>query len=358
MKRKFIYICMAISVSGCLDTPGKVDASATDPQESIGNLNAEFVDLSKLQQESGQIANSFDPSLGGVYFGELEIVAYNYRPGEEVQRWEPHNGFEGQDWSYWVLLQSGHDKARNIVLRPNQRLNISALDEKLNPPVDKEFIKKVGQFSVDFFEVAVYQPGLIYNHEFHFNGVVTNQNPLYKYPDFTSFPQFISHPGVGGFAGFPGHGSVNDATERVSVFSVIFARDDWFPEPVLVYFSDRNTLAGSSKTLTAFQATVLASMVSQSTQRRYLDHLIIVPYSRKVVAMKHERNCEDGARTSLQAQVSFDLSDLISEDSVFSGDSSIIKFKRDGNQVPFGINLSFKSNNSKYDSLCGRTSSD
>ena len=61
--------------------------------------------------------------LKGVYFGELEIVAYDYRPGESVQA--NSSWGSGSDWSYWVVVQSGHDAARDYVLPVGGSLEFS-----------------------------------------------------------------------------------------------------------------------------------------------------------------------------------------------------------------------------------------
>ncbi|MEQ1877610.1 MAG: hypothetical protein ABL958_13280 [Bdellovibrionia bacterium] len=283
-----------------------------------------------------------DPNIGGLYFGQLEIVAYNYRPGETVQRWEPNNGFSGTDWSYWVLLQSGYDQSSDIVLKPNDRLDMSSLYVQLNPPVDEDFINEVGQFSIDFLEVSIYRPGLIYSDELYYNGIVSNPDSLYKYSEWSGVNKYQCYPGIGGFAGFPGHGMANDPTQRVSDFSIVFARDDWFPNPVLVYFDSRTTIGASSPALTADQSAKLISLVSQNTQRRNFEHFLIVPYSLVSVALS-PNILGHGPQASAAAEVSFDFSILLEAGATFSGATSVIKFSRDANNIPFGTSLTFKS---------------
>ena len=59
--------------------------------------------------------------IQGLYFGELEIVAYQYRPGASLQTGQ-HFGTNGtHDWSYWVVLQSGHDAAAPRSVRTSRR---------------------------------------------------------------------------------------------------------------------------------------------------------------------------------------------------------------------------------------------
>ncbi len=329
---KFFVILILI---GCAQ---KKESDTLDT--SVGELGVDFVDKTKTLNWSPL---AVDPKVGGVFFGELEIVAYDYRPGEAIQRWETNNGFNGPDWSYWPILNSGHDKAREIVIKPNSQVDISALNWVGNPPQDKDFIKEVGQFEIDVFEVYVYRMGVIYDNQFHNDGIVANSDPLYRYPEFASLPRFTSYPGIGGFAGFPGHGASSDTTYRINSFSILFIRDDWFPEPVLVYWSDRSSISHASKTLTTQQTDILTSLTSQTTQRRSLDHAIIIPYSKQSVALKKTKFSETKqVRSSSQAQVTFDLSDIIDPSSTFSGDSSVVKFKRDVNNVPLGLELSFR----------------
>ncbi|HLD98940.1 MAG TPA: hypothetical protein VJB59_01705 [Bdellovibrionota bacterium] len=333
----FIVITLISFVTGCSKKSNGSDES-TPNGSTLGKFTLDFIDKTQIKTSASKITTT---NVDGLYFGELEIVAYNYRPGQSIQRWEPNNGFAGEDWSYWVLLQAGYDSSRNIVLKPDERLDISSLYVQLNPPVDQNFVKEVGQFSIDFLEVSVYRPGIIYDGSFYYNGVVSNPNPLYKYPEWSGISQYLSHPGIGGFAGMPGHGSADDTTQRISEFSILFARDDWFPSAVLVYLDTRTSIAGSSSALSEDQSNKIISLVSQTTQRRNIDHLLIVPYSLVTVALS-ENVLGTGPTASAAAQVAFDLSNLLESGSTFTGDTSVIKFNRDSNNVPFGTSLTFK----------------
>lgn len=336
-----ILIYLLASISACTK-----DSQSSD-NESVGKLDVEFVDASsaltntslKLFEENSTTA---DPLIGGLYFGELEIVAYNYRPGEAIQRHESDNGFAGTDWSYWPILIGGYPKTRELILKPKQKLDISELVTKMNPPEDKEFVKSVGEFSLDFLEVYFYRTGIIYNNEFHYSGLIENPDPLFRAPEWSQLPRYVSNPGISGFAGFPGHGPVSDVTQRVSNFSVMFSRSDWFPKPLLVYFD--GTSLTSSPALNVEQESILLNLFNQGTQRRAYEHIIIVPYEHHSLALKRERiNKEGNVKAAARVQVKFNLNEILEEDSTFSGESAVLKFKRDSNNIPFGLSLTVDS---------------
>lgn len=337
-KKCSLALVLTLSLTSCFSS-GKSDSESTS---SYGILNASIIDAQKGRDS--RLSTSGDPKLGGIYFGELEIVGYSYRPGKKIQAWDKQNAFEGADWSYWLLLHGGHEAARNNVLRPGEELDLNSLNGDYGSRPSDEFVKAVGKFSLDFLGVSIYRPGIIYDNAFYGSGVITNSNPLYKYPDFSTLPQYLAaNPGIGGFAGFPGHGDPSDATQRINIFSIFFARDDWFPEPFLVTFDGNRQLEHSTIALNANQVSILSSFASQNPQRISLyNHYVFVPYKLRRIGLHRNSLKENGVSPSSRALISFELSDVIEVGASFSGDTSMIKFKRDANNVPLGIKLAFE----------------
>jgi hypothetical protein len=153
-------------------------------------------------------------AVQGLYFGELEIVAYDHRPGQSVQN---NPGFgAGTDWSYWVVLQSGHPSARDIVLQENGAIDIMALNgEYGRQEFGAAFQSQVGRFDIDFFEVNFHRTGVVANGGYYgmnANGNGLDKHPLHRYPALRRCPHFgTSHRTFIGFARFVLRGRASSA---------------------------------------------------------------------------------------------------------------------------------------------------
>lgn len=281
--------------------------------------------------------------IQGLYFGELELVAYNYRPGAATQTGQSF-GFNGtHDWSYWVVLQSGHDTSRDNVLMPHQEIDVATLDDGFGDPPEKDFIDKVSVFDIDLFEVYLYRTGVIYNNVYYgmnadFNGLQVH--PLHKYPALSSLEDHYCTPE------FPGQPtSIQDE-------GVFFARPDWFPQPVIVNMKqDGNTppalvIDHSSIPLTTDQENIILSLVNNGTQRRYYDNLVFIPFSTPVSVDLNGSGTPSSVPGAHQyvvgkfrISVNFDLTNIINPDTDWSVPRVV--YNGDARNVPFGLSVSF-----------------
>ena len=362
-----VFIVTVISVlEGCgsgtggsgAGTYGALGASLQD--KTFHNSHALIGSRAELATQ--ELVSGF----GGLYVGELEIVAYNYRPSAAIQTHASTGGFLGDDWSYWVLLQSGNAPGRNNVLQVGDHIQF---DQMISTPIEQPFSEDVGQFRVDFFEVYFSQTGTIYDNAYF--GFQDSAPPevggsfLYKYPQWSGIP--ISNSVAPTIPGI----TRSDQTS----FNVIFARSDWFPNPVTIMFQEGTSggsvpvVSSTSGSISNEQLDLIKKLVADGTSRRYYNNLIIVPYDKiQTVVFNADRlsssTDEDPADmaqngqpvlvssltanrsylASAQAQVVFDLSDPL----VGTPDNSSVVFKGDANNVPFGISLSFMSQESSH----------
>ncbi|OJT21936.1 hypothetical protein BO221_24605 [Archangium sp. Cb G35] len=239
----------------------------------------------------------------GLRMGELEVVAYDYRPGQAVQLNANFgygtNGMGSTEWSYMSPLLSGHDSARDILLQNNGVVDLSVLanDAILGPPRPGDpFLTQVGAFDIDFLEVHFYRTGMLYDlgglgnvADFHYFGMDAdnnglNKHPLHRYPPFASVGDSYAEPV------FPDWKAKSVApTGRVQAMSVLFSRRDWFPEARVVELEPSgmggtNPFIGiaydslaASRPLSTTQKNYLLSLANEGTQRRGYDRFVIVP---------------------------------------------------------------------------------
>ncbi|HEX5754710.1 MAG TPA: hypothetical protein VFZ09_51475 [Archangium sp.] len=288
-------------------------------------------------------------SIQGLYFGELELVAYDYRPGVTIPQTGQHFGGNGtRDWSYWVVLQSGHDAARDNVLQPGQQIDISALDNGYSTPPEQDFVDQVGSFDIDLFEVYLYRTGVISNNTYYgmnADGNGSPVHPLHKYPALASLDDHFCAPE------FPGQPS------NIQDVNVFFVRSDWFPRSVVVNTRQEATTSPprlvidhTSIPLTPDQESLVLSLVNNGTQRRFYSNLLFIPFSGPVSVDLTGTGTPVGGGTTpaphhyvagdFRISVNFDLSDIIDESAT---DLSVprVRYKGDAQHVPFGLSVSF-----------------
>ena len=354
LKRWLVRVsCVVISSWGVLGCSAAGDSSgdflgmnATLIDTSAGTRSV--IDLSRGFGVRNLISSVEDPAtseLKGVYFGELEIVAYDYRPGESVQansNWGyGTDGSGAEDWSYWVVVQSGHPAARDYVLPMGGTLEFNQLNDDYQPdPIEEDFVNAVGSFSVDFFEVALYRTGIVIGDSYfgmnaEYNGLSTH--PLHRYTssptDWDGYPDYFVTPT---FAEPSGSAVLNTSEQ---IYNVLFASSEYFSSPVRVRMDrqdDGYVVSSSSVNLTDTQKQVLESMANQGTGRRFYANFIIVPF-------EGPKTYDLTTGQAPTVTVNMNLTDIVSPSSVLSdvADDRELIFNTDSNGIPFGLSVQF-----------------
>lgn len=299
---------------------------------------------SLINPHSGQLVSN--ALLQGIYFGELEIVAYDYRPGETDQIHNPASGFVGPDWSYWVVAPSGYTEGRYNILKVGDQI-----DPNWYPPSRRQ--KITSDFEIDAFEINMYSVGIVYDNEFYtpfeyagvgVDGGGSETNVLYKYPEWTQIPQHIA-PVL-----FPGFTDVSLAT------NVIFVRKDIVPTPVVVkmnYTIDTEastitySIGNTSRTLANEERDFILSLARQGTTRRVYSDLLVIPYEGPWKITQDGKSDPANKIYSVNESeifVKFDLSNALDTDPAET-DFSVpkIRFAADGQNVPLGLKLELVS---------------
>lgn len=287
--------------------------------------------------------------IDGMYFGEIEIVAYQYSPGFTDTGGFGYNGVgdgtgEQRDWAYFVVLQSGHEAARDIVLESGEIVDIGAFNADYSYELNSDFTDAYDSFSVDFFEVNVYRSGVIVDNIYYgmnadYNGL--EKHPLHDYPELAGIPDYYRDTNIEGFP------------SQEQSFSIFFARDDWFPDPVLVQLAEdwdahAFTYDWSSSPLNDDQIAKLESLATNGTGRRFYGNLVVVPYGGPAL-LSVNQNAPGMERPS--AVVSFEYDTLLSDatwndyvaDNFLDGD--VVYLLK--NSVPFGLTVEFMDEGSE-----------
>lgn len=303
---------------------------------SVGGVLARLVEASVPDQLRGPTVPT-QPTIEGLYLGELEIVAYDYRPGEAVQS-EQFAFAPGGDWSHDVVVQSGHPDARDVLLQSSSTVDFDDLNGGYRSPIPEAYVNAVGTFEVDLFEVNLYRTGMLVDGSYYGMNAELNGSklhPLHRYPPLDTVPDYYANTV---FAGFPA------VDQTVNVF---FARDDWFPTPVLVQVAsngggDPYTVAWSSRALSKQEDTVLTSLATQGTQRRFYSNMVIVPITAPAAL-------DLTAGDTLQVDVVFDfvgavdfkatdLAAIAKDDS----NSAELVYTADADGIPFSLDVTIQ----------------
>ena len=312
---------MGFLLSGC----------ASEPKEGSpdGLLRARFSEVGE-RPELRRTARSTFSQVEGLYFGELEIVAYDFRPGETVQAGE---GFGwGTDWSYWLALPSGHDAARDNVLAPGEQVDFEAMTGDFARPIESSFVDTIGAFEFDILEVFLHRTGVIYDGAYYgmnADGNGLSMHPLHKYPAWATIDDTFCMPEYPGVA--PGNQDIN----------VMFVRDDWFSVPTQVRIGAGTSglvVESASTPLDADQESLVLSLVTQGTQRRSYRDLLFLPYGSAVTADLTGGVASSGSIAGdVQVDVNFDLTDILAADTDLSVPRVV--YAGDASNVPFGLEM-------------------
>lgn len=236
-------------------------------------------------------------NLRGLFFGELEVVFYDHRPGEALQA-NTDFGNSSTNWSFMSPLLSGHTAARDNLIESSGNLDLSALADGyvLGDP-DAAFIDDVGYFDIDIFEINAYRTGILYDTagandvaDYGFWGWATltsdeNGNPiepLHKYPQYDAVPVLETFPFFPGFEdGYP------------QDMNILFTSDQLLPDRRLVQLDQAQDPSSGRYTgvrfdsrdnpvdndpLTATEEALILSLANEGTGRRFYDNLLIVPF--------------------------------------------------------------------------------
>jgi hypothetical protein len=354
--------------------PGCRDKSR-DKSPDVGT-NGSSKEISEKRKLSAALTANAPTRLGllttsdvqGLYMGELEIVAYNYRPNAAVQaRWSGDS--ISKNWSHWVALQNGTTEGRDNVLKIGEAIDFDKFaDGPWRSELDANFIDAVGQFQIDLFEVNLYRTGVVFSGAYYGMNAELNghdKHPLHKYESLKVLPD---HSVIPAWPGFP-----TDNSEQSQ--SIIFARSDWFPNPVSLQLrqtsgsSTRHELVWSSSELSEQQKQILLSMADEGTCRRFYANMVILPFGEPVVIKFPPRTPAPDSSTSTQeesgsskqnstplrladslrtfdstnfkAYVEFNLSDIIDSRTDLNASPPRLVYKGDANNVPFGISIRF-----------------
>ena len=294
----------------------------------------DYVPLEKSTQSS---------SVDGLYFGELEIIAYHYRPGESIQNHNGAVGFTGKDWSYFTILPSGYESARDIVLQNSGAINIA---EYLEYPFDShsdfylnaDYVSEIGEFRVDVFELVMYRTGVIANNSYYgmnanFNG--HDLHPLHRYPELSSIPDFYAQTL---WPGLEGNTSQN--------MNVMFAHESFISSPVQILLienqNDEVVFTETSRTLSESESDFIKKLVSQGTSRRFYTYLNIIPFSEELIWDFSESEAPSiTVKISLNDVVDMTRTDYTAIEGGTVGHPDTLFYKGNNLHIPFGLTIDF-----------------
>ena len=257
----------------------------------MGKIGTKFVAPMTANMSISRSVINQNEEISGMYFGLLDIVAYQYSPGFTDIDWGgtwngSQYGSPQPDWAHYSILADMHAEARDIVLLNGSVVDLAAL----NPSpflLEDHFKENFNDFSIDFLEVNISSPAVFFKNILYGMNWAGNEEweaefitELHsKYPDLNDFSIYNF--------GFPYYAILEGFPEIDIGFSIVFARSDWFPEPVSVrlsgwggYGSDEPyTYEWSSKPLTDHQKKLIEGLASNPRASWGRRSHIIIPYS-------------------------------------------------------------------------------
>ncbi|TVQ21220.1 MAG: hypothetical protein EA383_17355 [Spirochaetaceae bacterium] len=325
---------LIITLSGC-----QLLGSVFGAQDIFLNVRfSETNPSSSSLLRASTTTESDDPSV--LYFGELELVAYSYRPGESVQNHQSRSGFSGSDWSYYVALASGYDWSRDILLSRGSQIDFSEVAGTDTPDVSEQFVNEVGSMRVDVFEAYLHRMGVVIDGEYfgmnaELNGL--DWHPLHRSADLGEIPDFFADTYFQGF---------DDPDQNLNVF---FVSNDWFTTPGRIRLQSTDYTNTELEVrdhtfddgLSTEQESFILNLVNDGTTRRFYTSVVIVPYGAPVYI-------DFSQSTPLNVDVQFDLSGSVDWDQTdlealreSSWTDGNLYFSADDNFIPFGLSVSF-----------------
>jgi hypothetical protein len=356
-------------------------ACKKDPKRDIlsGKIEVKFV-----TPASRSVTNQSE-EISALYFNGLNIVAYQNSPGYGSDGY-PFMSYESSgngDWAHYVVMNEysvlddttyawGANDPRDIVMLNGGVVDIQAMNR--TPYVLNDYYKsRYDDFRVDFLEISTYLPGIFFNNVFY------GEFLEYPYPEYLAAKKahlLTKYPQLGDFSIYKWITSIGTEIKFRPVlegmddlsgneFSVLFARSDWFPEPVLVgltldednvdeWGANKMKFYSSSKPLSSFQKETLLSLINDTrfiggVRRGYT--YAVVPYSGPVKLALYEDS--EGLKNP-EFKVSFDFTNILTAETyntivnggafIYTGGvwgipGTVFTFAAK-NSIPFGISAS------------------
>ena len=301
-------ITVAVTRSGY---SGSVISAATAQITSLtGKINAKFVTPARQNRNVSRSLFDQNEDIGGMHFALLDIVAHQYSPGFT------DTGINGDyinrvinNWAHYIILDDRFPEARNIVLfNDGSEINLAALSH-YQFSISEHFRNTYDNFSVDFMEINVSFPGVFFRNTF-FGGLNTQEEAYLRanYPTLSNFSLYDF--------GFPFYPNMEGFPDIDVGFSIVFARSDWFPQPVFVRLSgwsypETYSFEWSSRPLTEHQKRLVEGIASNPNAAWGRRSHIIIPYGNPVRLAVNEG--ATGMRNP-EFRISFDFTQLLSDE--------------------------------------------
>ena len=302
----FIIFVLSLLFFGCDNTNPEINGNNSGNNDNSGNngnngntgknfqigrIGTKFVAPVITNRSISRSLINQNEEISGMYFGLLDIVAYQYSPGfidiDWGATWDGNKyGSPQPDWAHYSILSDSYAEARDIVLLNGGVIDLAAL----NPykfTLGEHFMNNFNDFSIDFLEVNISSPAVFFNsilYGMNWAGNTEWEEEFRiflheKYPELNEFDIYnFDFPYYAILEGFP---------EIDIGFSIVFARNDWFPEPVSVRLSgwggygsnEPYTYEWSSKPLTDHQKELIEGLASNPRASWGRRSHFIIPYS-------------------------------------------------------------------------------
>lgn len=282
--------------------------------------------------------------IEALYLGELEIVAYDHRPGESLQNNSVTGrfGFTGKDWSYFTILPSGLPEARDIALFRSGAININDFLEhqyadKPNNYFSEEYLDAEIPFNVDVLEVYMYRTGVVKDGKYFgqngdFNG--HDKHPMHKYANFSSIPNHYAR------TIWPG---INKHSQDISI---MFVRSSIIYSPLQITTKRENgelVIDQADRIVEQREEDFIKSLINQGTSRRSYAYVNIIPY---IGAIEWDFSGNDvpdiTVKIDMDKIVDINQTDFTEIENTPSGQwNGEMFYLGDLNDIPFGLELSF-----------------
>lgn len=262
--------------------------------------------------------------LDGVHIGHLAITAYEETKPNEFR-------------SFYVTSNVNYYDTADLFLKPAETIDLTALSVPDNP--------NTATFRMDFLCVEAQGMGVVLDRVFYGCPLpmlppsspmdTLTTHPLYKYPEYDGIPTYSKSIRLEGLE------RAENETVNSAQINILYARNDWFPEPMLVKTNGWNyaqpdghddTVDWASKPISEQQWIWLKRAIQQG------GFFAIIPYGE----VKTLNIANIFASESLRIEVNFDtlLSDVSymdwRDDGLFEGTDIYLKVV---DQVPMNAKL-------------------